>query len=277
MAEFKTARMTDLTPVSDVDNHAQALEDSIVYAFGLPIGALTGKIFPSVDLDGNITGIFRSAAAANPSIDAGPGWRSRDTTANEEFLIMCEDGYLRVFENTGSQSSPTWTERNRMDLSDGRWNIGATSDALAGAMVYDIFNSAQDFSYPGAMIQWSNEQFDDDSYWTSGARSRITVPAVGRYRFYWSGFIASPGDPDEFTNVSIYLTLFKNGTVLSHANAGSGTKPFITDTDPGVGCNGQYVYEAAANDYFEVYAATEGFTDYAGEIHHGFFAVERIT
>jgi hypothetical protein len=277
MAQFKTVRMTDLTPVSDVDNHAQGLEDAVVYAFGLPTGSeLTGKIFPSVDVNGNITGIVRSAATPLPGSNAGPGWRSRDTNNNDEFLIMCNNGYLRVYENTGSQSSPVWTERNKMDLGDGKWDIGVTTAGLTGCMVYDIYNTAQDFRYPGAMIQWNSEQYDDTAYWVNTARSRITLPATGRYRFHWSAFIGAPPDPDEFNNVAIFTSVYLNGEFLAHANSGSGSKMAITQIIPGVGTSGQYVIEANANDYFELYAATEGWNDYAGEIHHGFFAVERI-
>lgn len=277
MAQFKTARMSDNTPVSDVDNHAQAFEDAVVYAFGLTTGSdLTGKVFPSVDVDGNITGIVRSAAAPNVSGNAGPGWRSRDTNTGDEFLMICEDGYLRIYENTGSQTTPTWTERNKMDLATGRWDIGSSSGAYTGCMVHNVYNDTFDFRN-GGFIGWKTEAFDDTAYWTLTNRTRLTIPATGRYRMYWSLFIGSPGDPDYFNNTSIYASLRRNGSDWeADANNGSGTKSIIDDANPGVGVSGHYIGDYTSGDYFEIYAYTTGGNDYAGEIHSGHFLIERI-
>lgn len=276
MAQFKTARMSDLTPVADVDDHAQAFEDSVVYAFGLPTGSdLTGKIFPSVDLDGNITDIIRSAASPLPGSNTGPGWRSRDTTTGDEFLIMCNNGYLVVYENTGTQSSPVWTERNKMDLSDGKWDIGALTGAFTGCMVNDIFNESTDFR-SGDFIQWSAEVFDDTSYWSSANRTRITIPATGRYRMHWSLFIGSIGT-DVYTNCSIYSGIRKNGSSWVYdANKGSGTKDSISTSSPGVGVTGHWAGSFTSGDYYELYAYTQGTGDYDGNIHSGHFMIERI-
>jgi hypothetical protein len=269
--------MSDLTPVADVDNHAQAFEDSVVYAFGLPTGStLTCKVFPGVDVDGNITGIVRSAAAPIPASNTGPGWRSRDTTNGDEFMMMCNDGYLRIYRNDGSQATPTWTEVNKMNLADGKWDIGATTGGYTGCMVYDIFNTSYDFR-AGGFIEWATEAFDDTDYFSTSYRTRLTLPATGRYRFYWSAFIGSPGDPDYFNNTSIYCGLRRNGSDWEFdANQGSGTKNLIDDSRPGVGVRGHYIQEYSVDDYFEVYAYTEGGNDYAGEIHMGHFQVERI-
>lgn len=277
MAQFKTSRMTDNTPVSDVDDHAQAFEDSVVYAFGLPTGSdLTGKVFPGVDVNGNITGIIRSAASPSPGTNAGPGWRSRDTNTGDEYLMMCEDGYLRIYRNDGTQTSPTWTEINKMDLSDGHWQIGASTGGSTGCMVYGIYNSSADFR-AGVFVQWETEAFDDTNYFSTGNRTRLTIPETGRYRFDWSLFIGSPGDPDYFSYASVYGGLRRNGSDWEYdANMGSGTKNLIDDSRPGVGIRGHYVNNYTAGDYFEIYAYTEGQQDYAGEIHMGHFAVERL-
>lgn len=277
MAQFKTSRMTDNTPVSDVDDHAQAFEDSVVYAFGLPTGSdLTGKVFPGVDVNGNITGIIRSAAAATPGSNLGPGWRSRDTNTGDEYLMMCEGGYLRIYRNDGTQGSPTWTEINKMDLSDGHWSIGASTGGNTGCMVYDIYNTSYDYRN-GGFVEWATEAFDDTNYFSVANRTRLTLPADGRYRFYWSLFIGSPGDPDYFNNTSIYAGLRRNGSAWEYdANSGSGSKSIIDDSHPGVGCRGHYVKDYSEDDYFEIYAYTEGGNDYAGEIHMGHFSVERI-
>ena len=277
MAEFKTTRMTDNTPVADVDNHVQALEDSFVYFFGAPTGqTLTGKVFPGLDASGNITGIVRSAAAANSAGNAGPGWRSRDTGNNDEVLVMCEDGYLRVFENTGSQSSPTWTERNKLDLSTGKWEKGSSEGAYTGALLVDVYDDTHDYR-TGDFVEWDGTDFDDSNYFSTSSRTRVTIPATGRYRMHWSLFVGS--EPAKtFTHVSVYAGLQKNGsTWIYDANAGSGNKDAISATYyPGVGVSGHWAAECSAGDYFRLYAFTEGLGDYAGQVHSGHWQIERI-
>lgn len=276
MAQFKSTRMTDLTPVADVDDHIGALESSVVYAFGLPTGAdLTGKVFPSTDVNGNITGIVRSAAAASPGSNAGPGWRSRDTTTGDEFLIMAVSGYLKVFKNTGTQASPVWTEINAISLTDGKWSVGAETGVFTGCMVAGIYNDTQDFR-GGGYIQWSSEIYDDTNYWSSTNRTRITIPTTGRYRMHWNAYIGSKVG-DTYNNVSIYLSLRQNGSTWEYnSRRGSGEKGLIDSSNPGVGVGSQHAGEFTAGTYFEVYAATRGGTDYDGSIHLGHFIIERV-
>jgi hypothetical protein len=277
MAQFKTTRMSDLTPVADVDDHVLALEAAIVYAFGLPTGAeLTGRVFPGTDVGGNITGIIRSAAAANPAGNAGPGWRSRDTTTGDEFLIMATDGYLRVYKNTGTQASPVWTERNALDLSDGKWSVGAETGVFTGCMVSDILNDTQDMR-SGGYIQWKNEVYDDTNYFSAASPTRITIPTTGRYRMHWSVFVGS--EPlKHFTNVALYIGLRQSGSSwVFDANRGSGMKWEIDTAHPGVGINGQWAGQFTAGAYFELYAYTEGGDDYTGNVHSGHFIIERVS
>lgn len=267
MAQFKTDRMSDNTLLKDVDDRVNDLESAIVYYFNLVTGQdLAGKILQS-DVDGNLTAPFRSAAAPSVNNSTGPGWRFRDTTSGDEFMLMARAGYLRVLKNVGSQASPTWSEINKMSLATGNWDLMASGSIGSGAMVYNPYSSG---IVNGNLVPWTLESYDDDNYWSTAARSRLIIPVDGWYRFHWNIYYQVL---ESESDVSVMTCLYKNGLPLEDSLVGSGA---LSTTYPGYGpgSSGSMVSGAAAADYFELYMYVENGAAFTAVAGH--FIVERI-
>lgn len=276
MVQFLTNRMSDNTFLKDVDDRYQDLEDAFVYFFGVPVDTpFYVKAFWT-DVDGNITNPIRSAAAANSKARIGPGWRFRDTTNDDEFLIMAEAGYLGLYRNSGSQSSPTWVEENKLDLSDGTWDIVSAAEVGTGCSVYSPYG-APDF-LNGAFMEFEFEFFDDGNYFDPGTdKTKLIVPADGRYNVQWSGEFAVPGNP--FYQVELMTTLYLNGSPVMQM--GSGQKEEV-DLDgppvkPGVGVGGEWTFGAlSVDDYIQFEFQIWSYLDEATSINNGTAMIERI-
>jgi hypothetical protein len=276
MVQFLTNRMSDTTYLKDVDDRFQDFEDAIVYAFGLPTDTpMTGAVM-GVDADGNITSILRSAAAANQYMTSGPGWRSRDTANSDEYAIGAIDGYLRIFENTGSQASPLWAARNKLDLSDGTWDVVSSADIGTGCAIYGPAG-AQDFR-TASFMHYQFEFFDDGDYFDAGVdETKLVIPAAGRYNVQWSG-MHDPSGVNYF-DVELATTLYLNGSpVVSFA---SGTKEEVdyinTPYKVGIGVGGEWTFNALSqNDYLQFQFEIWSFNDLAFVINHAHAMIERI-
>ena len=273
MAErFKDARMTQSTPASSIDSHTQDLEDAIVAFLGVPVNEdLTGPLFDT-DIDGNIIDFFRSAAAPNVAGNSGPGWRLRDTTNDSEMLITIYDGKLRFYENTGSQSSPTWAYRNEMDVVTGNWAKGSDYSSALG--VKDIYGSV-DFSVAtGAFVQWDSLDWMVDGVtlgleWTSGYRSRLICKDPGDYIFTFNVYY-HPGAP-AVSDVQIFGYLAVNG-VLDAINGMKFATPLKSIdgvSEPGLSLEGSAGTNLDLDDYVELRIQTAGGTGYDGSLVAG--------
>lgn len=273
MVQFLTNRMSDNTYLKDVDDRYQDLEDAFVYFFGVPVDeAFYGRVCFS-DVDGNIVNPLRFAAA--PGVNQGPGWRFRDTDNDDEFLIMSEDGYLRLYRNSGSQSSPSWAEENKMALSDGVWDVVSSADIGTGCAVYEPYG-LQDFR-TATMIEFGFEHFDDGDYWSTAARDRLIIPADGRYNVQWSGIHGTGGVVTY--QVELMTTLYLNGTPVM--TMGSGQKEEVnmsaSPAHAGVGVGGEWTFGAlSVDDYIQFEFEIWSYLDQAQWVNNGHAMIERI-
>jgi hypothetical protein len=104
-------------------------------------------------------------------------------------------------------------------------------------------SSAQSVSDSTATgIQFSTEEWDDNNYFSSGANTRITIPAAGKYMI--TGKVKFEANTTGYRSVFFFL----NGTTNIHNEidipvTGRKTKIILAPT----------VFEFAANDYIELY------------------------
>jgi len=117
---LKSARMSNDTAGDAIDNLWGECEQAIADILGVTIDAnITAAILGSVDASGRPSSI---RLAGTPTTNA---LRMRDTTNGSEFKLACNNGYLEVYQNTGTEAAPVWTLRNRMNLTSGVWQTGA--------------------------------------------------------------------------------------------------------------------------------------------------------
>ena len=267
--QFTTTRLSDASYLKDVDDAVVAFEQSLIYYLGLPTGqTLTGRVMQA-DIDGNITTMLKLAAVATST--TGPGWRFRDTTTGDEFLLMTVNGELKVYENTGTQGSPTWTERNALSLTTGLWDVYSSDAFGTGCQVSGIHGDTGDLS-SGGFVHWNYEDFDDNAYWSTAARDKLYFPNDGRYRIHWQlGFTVAGSFPDVAMQTSCYV----NAVEKAPSRTGTGSKD---DVDTSSGYTGLKVTQAyvldgiQANDYLQIACYTENFTT----LTEGSCIVERI-
>jgi hypothetical protein len=268
--------MGDTTLLKEVDTNYQALEDAIVYFFGMPVDfLLTGKVFNYTTVDGTISSIFRLAADPGEDYLTGPGWRYRDTANNDEFLMMCVDGYLRIFNNSGSQGSPNWGEINKMNLATGVWDMGALDDTGIGCRAFDVVQYV-DYS-SGAMVQFRFEAFDDEDFWSTADKTKFIIPHAGRYRVSWDIDCQFLHDP-EVTGQSIFASLYLNGVEIVDSRVGTGEKDYT-----GVGFtpftnHGTFPFDdLVVNDYIQLGAIVDPGSYADAWLFGGRFEIERIS
>jgi hypothetical protein len=273
--QFLTNRMTDSTYLKDVDDRYQDLEDALVYFFGLPTsGPMQRKIFNFTDVDGNIKSIIRSAGQSSvPSKAGAPGWRSRDTTTGDEFLLSCEGDYLRIFRNTGSQGSPIWVEVNKMSLTTGLWDIGSDEDTGSGCQVYDPL--LEDYS-SGRMVDFEFEAFDDANYWSTADRTKFIIPKDGRYRVFWNVTDYAPYDPPVRFG-SIYASLYLSGVEIVDSRHGTGRTDYTGIGWPARSNTGFFHFDALlVDDYIQLGVIVEENEDEHAWLVGGRMEIERL-
>jgi hypothetical protein len=120
--QFESARMTDSTQANTIDDNVVDLENMLMYVFGIDGTEddtdLTGS-FIDMDIDGRVTNLMRFKSTAGLA-----GVRVRDSGADTEFKMAISGNYLAIYQNTGSEGTPAWGLRNRMNLADGTWDVG---------------------------------------------------------------------------------------------------------------------------------------------------------
>lgn len=273
MVQFLTNRMSDTTYLKDVDDRYQDLEDAFVYFFGVPVGEnMAGQVL-DVDEDGIILDIIRSAAPGG--VVTGPGWRFRDTTNDDEFLVVCRDGYLRLYKNISTQSAPSWAEENKLDLSDGTWDIISAAEIGTGCAIYSPYGGV-DFR-TAAFMEFEFEFFDDGNYFDPGTdKTKLIIPADGRYNVQWSANFAITG---KVYQVELMTTLYLNGSPVMEM--ASGRKEVVdVGGDPiqaGVGVGGDWTFGALeADDYLQFEFEVWSWNDDVSAILQGHAMIERI-
>jgi hypothetical protein len=116
--QLKSARMTDATLGSDIDNKVAEIEQALCDIFGFVINTNVTESPSSFDNSGRFTKALLRQLAAGPV-----GWRFRDSSSGKEFRLVLSGTNILVDENTGSEGTPTWTNRATMAIGDGVWTF----------------------------------------------------------------------------------------------------------------------------------------------------------
>ncbi len=207
----------------------------------------------------------RFAAAVRCTGSSTPGSsgiRLRDSTNSKEFLLQQIADELNLYQNTGTETTPVWSLIGQI----------AIAAVPSGAAVYEPYGS-QDFRSTGALIDFTTERFDDGSFWSTAARSRLIVPSDGRYRVSYQVYIESPGS---VVVIQLMAYLKVNGAAVPNTHQAAIIRNIQVGA-PGIGVSGGVVYDgASANDYFEVFCLTVGGTPYDGTLTEASFSVEKV-
>ncbi len=221
-----------------------------------PVWSLLGAILPLV-----FTEPIRCLGDDTPGSN---GIRLRDSTNSKEFLLQQINNELNLYENTGTEATPVWSLLGAIPH-------GAPV-APTGAAVLTPYGN-QDFRSTGANVDFATERFDDSSFWSTAARSRLIVPSDGRYRFSFQVYIESPGS---VVVIQLMAYLKVNGVPVSNTHQAAIIRNIQVGA-PGLGVSGGVVYDGvSANDYFEVFCLTVGGTPYDGTLTEASFSVEKV-
>lgn len=210
--QFKSARMTDSTDRATIDTHVGDLEQAICDIFGFTINQdmPAGKaVFGSLSTNNRPKQLWLEDTAANMGggSDKNSGIRIRDETNDDEIKISVVDGFLMFYENTNTEASPNWTERTKMDLSDGTWE---KSLGYHGVKAYS--NSYQSIDEDtDVAFNADEEYFDTDTYHDNVTnKTRITIPTAlpGYYLISVRILI----DTSTIASTSFYMRVKKNGS-----------------------------------------------------------------
>lgn len=123
--QLKTARATDGTVASTIDNVFGALESAIADILGITVDTDVTASALSANNAGQITKALVAQRAAPPV-----GWRFRDTANSREFRLALNNTSILIDENTGSEGAPTWTNRITIALGSGTF-AAAKADRLS--------------------------------------------------------------------------------------------------------------------------------------------------
>lgn len=121
---LRQARLTNADAGERIDNGIGDLEVAIADIGGYPLDTDISAAAIVRDAAGRITNRPRIVGAVGTN-----GIRLRDSDNDSECLLTVEDGYLAVYDNTGTEAAPIWTYRNKMNLLNGAWQ---TASAAAG-------------------------------------------------------------------------------------------------------------------------------------------------
>jgi len=167
---FKAARMTNLTVGEYIDDHVGDLEQAICDALGFTIDSDITESPLSCDNAGRITKQLLRLAAAAPC-----GIRFRDTTNGKEFRLALNNDSILIDENTGTESSPTWTNRLTIRLSDG----ALVGDQSLVANLLKVINSGNNMQ---ALLQayatWAGVRLEEVA---SGDFVRLRLKDTGEF------------------------------------------------------------------------------------------------
>ena len=177
--QFKSARMTDSTDRATIDTHVGDLEQAICDIFGFTINqdiASDRAVFGSFSTENSRNRparLWLDDTEANMGASGNSGLRIFDSTNDDEVRISVVDGFLVFYNNTGTEAAPTWTERTKMDLSDGTWSQGL---GFKGVKVYDASSQSITKTVETA-LEADTEAFDTDAFHDPGSLTRITIPS----------------------------------------------------------------------------------------------------
>jgi hypothetical protein len=116
--QLKTARMTNDTLGVDIDNRVADIELALCDIFGFTVDTDITESPVQFDNAGRFTKALLRLKAAAPV-----GWRFYDSTNAKEFRLVIDNTLLKIDENTGTEGTPTWTNRASMVLATGVWTF----------------------------------------------------------------------------------------------------------------------------------------------------------
>ena len=208
---LKSARMTDATAATAIDDHVGLLEQAICDILGITIDTDHGEtvnsvahaIFESLDVYNRI-GKLRIGGAAQAGV-----LRMIDTTTSTEFALRLNNRSLEFCERTGgNEGAPTYTVRAALDLSDGTLGLAwleledtpssfsskkyRVPSVNSGETALELTNEpSAGMSGSAALavadlttvnLDFSSEQFDYGSFVNLAGNDEIfTAPVAGRY------------------------------------------------------------------------------------------------
>ena len=119
-AQLKSARMTNDTLGINIDDNVGDLEQVLCDIFGFTIDSNVTESPLSCDNSGRITkNLLRLKASGTQGI------RYLESGSGKEFRLANDGTYLTIDENTGTESSPVWTNRAKMAITTGVWTFTA--------------------------------------------------------------------------------------------------------------------------------------------------------
>ena len=197
--QLKSARMTDATLGVDIDNKVAEIEQALCDIFGFTINTNVTESPTGCDNSGRFTKALLRQLAAGPV-----GWRFRDSTSGKEFRLAMSGTNIVIDENTGSEGTPTWTNRASMAIATGVWTFtgipvgpasSPTSDNQLARKKYvdDLYALAELLSHKGAASGYCDLDSGtkvptnrlgtgtpSSSNYLRGDRSWATVPQQGK-------------------------------------------------------------------------------------------------
>lgn len=271
--QLKTARMTNATLGSTIDDNFGAFESALADILGFTVNVdITASPF-TFDNAGRITKALVQQRGAGPV-----GWRFRDTTAHREFRIVVNGANMQIDENTvgagideTGEAAPAWTTRLSMVLSSGQLTGTAFSSARMGLAPQGDGNAAHYLDGTGAysapataafpscrvrhslaqnatsgafqVLSFDTEDFDTDTmHDTVTNNQRITFTTAGKYRVIGQIAWASNG------------TGYREATIRRNGSTDIGMNRILPPSAAVCAQTVTAIYNMGAGDYVELYA-----------------------
>lgn len=161
--QLLAARWNNAMPVSggpDINNLEACLKliTSIPFATTITVGL-------GLDEECRFTDPIRSRGTSGPGVT---GYRLRDTTSGKEWLIQNANGQLYLYNNTGSEGTPTWEFQGRLPIQ---------------CLCHMERSGGASYDSGGTKVTWTSTILRDiTSMWASGNPTRIVAPFDGYYR-----------------------------------------------------------------------------------------------
>jgi len=120
--QLKSARMTNDTLGIDIDNRVADIEQALCDILGFTVDVDVTESPFSCDNSGRLTKALMRLKAAGPV-----GFRVYNSTNSKEFRLVLDGTDVKIDENTGTEGTPTWTNRATMILATGVWTFAGAS------------------------------------------------------------------------------------------------------------------------------------------------------
>ena len=231
--QLLAARWNSGLPVSggpDINN----LEAVVKLITGIPLAsAITVGL--GLNAKCQFTSPIRSRGANPPGTT---GFRFNDTTTGIEYLVQNIAGALSIYDNTGSEDSPTWDLLGRVPI-----------QCICHVTESDIHTVGSG----GYAVQWEAVAHEDIAdMWASGAPTRVIAPHTGYYRI-----TAAAYQPAQTFTGWLFSGFTLNGAA-SVMNGSEMTKYVVcTGSTPGPSFNNVWYGTLVADDYIEYELAAQ--------------------